>query len=157
MDSVFRALAVYGFLLVIFRITGKRSLAQITTFDAIVLLIISEAVQQALIDSDESMTNAFLLVVTLMTADVVMSLLSTRSNRVDKLLNDVPLVLIDDGELQHERMKKSRVTPDDILENARELRGIARFDQIKYAILERNGNITVIPREGSITFRPDHA
>ena len=157
MDSVIRALAVYGFLLVVFRITGKRSLAQITTFDAIVLLIISEAVQQALLDSDESMTNAFLLVVTLMTADVVMSLLSTRSNRVDKLLNDVPLVLIDDGELQHERMKKSRVSPDDILENARELRGIARFDQIKYAILERNGNITVIPREGALTFRPDHA
>lgn len=157
MDSVIRALAVYGFLLVVFRITGKRSLAQITTFDAIVLLIISEAVQQALIDSDESMTNAFVLVVTLMTADVVLSLVSMRSEKVDKLLNDVPLVLIDDGELQHERMAKARVTPDDILENARELRGIARFDQIKYAILERNGHVTVIPREGAITFRPDHA
>ncbi len=157
MDSVIRALAVYGFLLLLFRITGKRSLAQITTFDAVVLLIISEALQQALIDGDESMTNAFLLVTTLLGADVFLSIVSMRSNKVDKLLNDVPVVLVDDGELLHERMKKTRVRPDDILENARELQGIARFDQIKYAVLERNGNITVIPREGAITFRPDHA
>lgn len=157
MDSVLRALAVYGFLLLVFRITGKRSLAQITTFDAIVLLIISEAVQQALIDGDESMTNAFLLVLTLMGADVLMSILSMRSNRIDKVLNDVPLVLVDDGELQHERMTKARVTPDDILESARALRGISRFDQIKYAVLERDGAITVIPREGSLGFSPEHA
>lgn len=157
MDSVLRAVAVYGFLLVIFRITGKRSLAQITTFDAIVLLIISEAVQQALIDGDESMTNAFILVVTLMGADVLMSILSMRFSKVDKVLNDVPLVLVDDGELQHERMTKARVTPDDILESARALRGISRFDQIKYAVLERDGAITIIPQEGSLRFSPDHA
>ena len=157
MDSVIRALAVYGFLLLIFRITGKRSLAQITTFDAVVLLIISEAVQQALIDSDESMTNAFLLVVTLLGADVLLSIVTIRSNRVDKLLNDVPVVLIEDGEFHQDRMKRARVSPDDILEYARELRGIARFDQIKYAVLERNGTVTIIPNEGAITFRPDHA
>jgi uncharacterized membrane protein YcaP (DUF421 family) len=61
MDSVLRALAVYAVLLLVFRIAGKRSLAQITTFDAVLLLIISEAVQQALVDGDESMSNAFLL------------------------------------------------------------------------------------------------
>lgn len=154
MDSIVRALAVYGFLLVLFRITGKRSLAQITTFDAVLLLIISEAVQQALIDSDESMTNAFLLVVTLLGADVVMSLINIRSSKVDKLLNDVPLLLIEDGHLHGDRLKKSRVSVDDILEHARELRGLERLDQIKYAVLERNGVVTVIPKEGTFTVNP---
>jgi uncharacterized membrane protein YcaP (DUF421 family) len=152
MDSVLRALAVYAVLLLVFRIAGKRSLAQITTFDAVLLLIISEAVQQALVDGDESMSNAFLLVVTLLGADVLMSVLAVRSNRVDKILNDVPLVLVEEGTMHHARMTKARVTADDILERARELRGIERFDQIKYAILERNGTVTVVPREGALNF-----
>ncbi len=152
MDSVLRAVAVYAFLLLIFRFTGKRSLAQITTFDGVILLIISEAVQQALIDNDHSMINAFLLVVTLLGADVVMSLVSIRSNRVDKALNDVPLILIEDGNMHGDRMMKARVTADDILEQARQLRGVERLDQIKYAVLERSGSVTVIPNEGSIAF-----
>ncbi len=152
MDSIIRGLVVYGFLLLVFRATGKRSLAQITTFDAVLLLIISEAVQQALIDGDESMVNAFLLVVALVGADVLLSVLSVRSNRLDKLLNDVPLLLIDNDTVHEDRMKKARVTPDDILERARELRGIERLDQIKYAVLERSGAVTVVPKEGSLTF-----
>lgn len=152
MDSIVRGLAVYGFLLLIFRITGKRSLAQITTFDAVLLLIISEAVQHALIDGDESMANAFLLVVVLLGADVFLSVLSVRSDRVDKLLNDVPLLLIEDGTMHKDRMKRARVTPDDIMERARELRGVERLDQIKYAVLERGGMVTVVPKEGSLTF-----
>lgn len=155
MGSIVRALAVYGFLLLIFRITGKRSLAQVTTFDAVLLLIISEAIQQALIDGDESMSNAFLLVVALLGADVVMSVIAVRSKRVDKLLNDVPLLLIEDGTMHQHRMKKARVTADDILERARELRGIERFDQIKYAVLERSGAVTIVPREGTISFAVD--
>ncbi|MDP9403581.1 MAG: DUF421 domain-containing protein [Actinomycetota bacterium] len=152
MSSIVRGLAVYGFLLLIFRLTGKRSLAQITTFDAVLLLIISEAVQQGLIDGDESMSNAFLLVLALLGADILMSVLAVRSNRVDKLLNDAPLLLIEDGTMHQDRMKKVRVTADDILERARELRGIERFDQIKYAVLERSGTVTVIPKEGALTF-----
>jgi uncharacterized membrane protein YcaP (DUF421 family) len=152
MSSIVRGLAVYGFLLLIFRLTGKRSLAQITTFDAVLLLIISEAVQQGLIDGDESMSNAFLLVLALLGADILMSVLAVRSNRLDKLLNDAPLLLIEDGTMHQDRMKKVRVTADDILERARELRGIERFDQIKYAVLERSGAVTVIPKEGALTF-----
>lgn len=95
MGSVVRAAVVHGLLLVFLRIAGKRSLAQITTFDAVLLLIISEATQQAMIDGDESMTNGFLLVITLLVItllglDVVMSLLSVRSDRTDRALNDVP-------------------------------------------------------------------
>ena len=148
MDSVLRGVIVYGVLLVLFRITGKRSLAQITTFDAVLLLIISEAIQQALIDGDESMTNAFLLVLTLLAADVLLSVLTMRWPALDRLVNDAPLVLVEDGRLLEDRLKKARVGLDDILERARELQGLERLDQIKYAVLERSGSITVVPKSG---------
>lgn len=150
MSSVLRGAAVFGVLLLLFRLSGKRSLAQITTFDAVLLLIISEAVQQALIDGDESMTNAFLLVVTLLALDVLMSVLSIRFKKVDRAINGGPLVLVEEGKFLEDRMKRVRVSADDILEQARGLRGIQSVDQIRYAILERSGGITVIPHPDSI-------
>ncbi len=146
MLSIVHALATYVFLLVIFRLSGKRSLAEITTFDAVLLLIISEAIQQALIDGDESMTNAFLIVLTLLAADVLLQKLAMRSGKFDKILNDVPLVLVEDGRVLTDRMDKVRVSEDDIMEEARAIHGLERMDQVKYAVLERNGGITVIPR-----------
>ncbi|HEX5815203.1 MAG TPA: hypothetical protein VF010_07730, partial [Methylomirabilota bacterium] len=74
MESVLRALAIYAVLLVLFRITGKRSLGQITTFDFILLLIISEAIQNGLVGDSYSITNAFVLVTTLVLVDVGLSL-----------------------------------------------------------------------------------
>jgi uncharacterized membrane protein YcaP (DUF421 family) len=149
MDSIVRGLVVYAVLLVLFRLMGKRTLAEITTFDAVLLLIISEAIQQALIDNDNSMTNAFLIVVTLLLADVLLSFLSYRFKRVDELVNDTPLILIEDGHVHLRRLDKSRVSEDDILEQGRRSHGIERLDQIKYAILERNGGISIVPRQVS--------
>ena len=77
MDSVFRALAIYAVLLLIFRISGKRSLSQITTFDFVLLLVIGEATQQALLGDDFSLTNAFIVIVTLVGVDIGLSLLET--------------------------------------------------------------------------------
>jgi uncharacterized membrane protein YcaP (DUF421 family) len=147
MDSILRGLATYFFILLIFRITGKRSLAQITTFDAVLLLIIAEAIQSALIDTDNSMTNAFLLIVTLLGTDLVMSLFTSRWEKADKILNDVPLILIENGHIHKDRMLKSRVAENDVLEQARAQHGVERLDQIKYAVLERSGGISIIPRE----------
>jgi uncharacterized membrane protein YcaP (DUF421 family) len=149
MDSIVRGLAVYLVLLVLFRITGKRALAQITVFDFVLLLIISEAIQQAMLDSDNSMTNAFLLVVTLLGLDIALSLAKLGVPRLEKLLDDVPLVLVEDGQPLPDRLKKARVDKDDILQAARELQGLERMDQVKYAVLERNGGITIIPNRAS--------
>jgi uncharacterized membrane protein YcaP (DUF421 family) len=148
MDSVIRAAIVYVTLLVIFRIAGKRSLAQITTFDFVLLLIISEAIQQAMIDTDNSMISAFLIVLTLIAIDIGLSFLKRSSNRLERVLDDVPVILIEDGKLLRERMHAARVDSEDILQSARELQGIERLDQIKYAVLERSGQITVIPANG---------
>ncbi|HET7092062.1 MAG TPA: YetF domain-containing protein [Thermomicrobiales bacterium] len=146
MESIVRGAVVYIIVLVVFRINGKRSLAQITTFDFVLLLIIAEAIQQALIDVDYSMTNAFLIVLTLLGLDVGFSLIKQRSERFQRLIDDVPLVLVADGRPLPERMAKARVDDSDILASARQLQGLERMDQIKYAVLERSGGISIVPK-----------
>lgn len=146
MASIIRALGTYLFLLLVFRSTGKRSLAEITSFDAVLLLIISEAIQQALIDTDNSMTNAFLIVLTLVGSDLILQKLALHSERIDKLLNGAPLVLVEDGRVLHDRMRNVRVSEDDIMEEARAAHGLERMEQVKYAVLERSGGITVVPK-----------
>src|SRR5215208_6511251 len=148
MDSVFRGLAVYAFLFLIFRIAGKRTLNQITTFDFVLLLIISESIQQALIDNDNSVTNSFLLVVTLIGLDIALSLVKRHSRRIARLLDGTPIVIIEDGRVHHDRLSRERIEESDILSSARELHGLERLDQIKYAVLEESGQITVVPRQG---------
>lgn len=145
MESVIRAAAVYLFLLVVFRLSGQRTLAQITTFDLVLLLIISEAIQEALIGNDHSMTNAALVVLTLVGLNVGLSILKQRSKSAEKVLEDVPLVLVAEGRVLKERMDKVRVDEDDILEAARSLHGLERLDQIRFAVLERSGDISIIP------------
>ena len=147
MDAVVRGAVVYVALLVVFRIAGKRSLAEITTFDFVLLLIIAEATQQALIDNDNSMTNAFLVILTLMGIDIALSLATQRSPRLGRLLDDIPLVLVEDGKPLRERMSKARVDESDILQSARQLQGLERMEQIKYAVLERSGGISIIPKQ----------
>jgi uncharacterized membrane protein YcaP (DUF421 family) len=145
MESVIRAAAVYLFLLIVFRLSGQRTLAQITTFDLVLLLIISEAIQQALIGNDNSMINAALVVLTLASLNVLLSVLKQRSKTAEKVLEDVPLVLVAEGRVLKERMDKVRIDEDDILEAAREIHGLERLDQIRFAVLERSGQISIIP------------
>ena len=149
MDSIVRGAVVYLILLVLFRISGKRSLAQTTTFDFVLLLIVAEAIQQAMIDNDNSMINAFLVVLTLIGIDIGLSLLKGKSRTLEKLVDDVPLVIVEDGRVLKERMAKARVDETDVLVAARELQGLERIDQIKYAVLERSGGISVVPKQAS--------
>ena len=146
MESVIRAGAVYFIMLVIFRLAGHRSIAQLTAFDFVLLLIVSEAIQQAMITSDSSLTNAFLLVVTLVGLDIMMSLWKQRSPRVEKILDGVPVLIMENGKLHHDRMKRERVDEGDILASARERHGVERLDQVKHAVVEATGGISVIPR-----------
>ena len=146
MESVIRPALVYLFLLLLLRLTGKRTLAQITTFDFVLLLIISEATQQALIGEDNSMINGAIVVSTLIGLNILMSLLKQRSKWFDRVLDDIPLVIVVDGKPLKDRMDKSRVDEDDVLDAAREILGLERMDQIRHAILERDGKISIIPR-----------
>lgn len=145
MDSVVRGLVIYGFLLVVFRLAGTRTMAQMTSFDFVLLLIISEATQQAMLGGDDSLTNAMVLILTLVGADIALSLLKERSRLLDKAVDGTPVVIVEQGRPREELMRELRVDLDDVLAAARELRGLERLDQIEYAVLERSGGITIVP------------
>lgn len=149
MESVLRAVVVYLFLLVVFRLSGKRTLGEVSAFDAVLLLIISEATTQALVGQDYSLVNAALVITTLVGTDMLLSKLKKRSPQLEQVLDSVSLLLIDDGKPQRARMEQECVDEADILEAARKSQGISRLDQIRYAILEKNGGITVVPKEAS--------
>jgi uncharacterized membrane protein YcaP (DUF421 family) len=146
MGPIIRATAVYLFLLLVFRIAGNRSIAQITAFDFVLLLIISEAVQQAMITNDYSLTNAFLIVIALVGLDIMLSLWKQRSKTAEKVLDGVPVFVMRDGQILKDRMKKERVDEEDILAAARESQGLENMDDIKHAIIEVAGAISIIPR-----------
>ena len=148
MDAVVRGAVVYLVLLVLVRITGKRSLAQITTFDFVLLLIVAEAVQQALIDTDNSITNAFLLITTLIGLDVLLSLLKNRSAVLERVLDGRPVVVIERGVVHRDRMGKERVDEDDVLEAGRQTRNLRRLDEVDYAVVERSGKISIVSNSG---------
>lgn len=146
MDLVIRGLAVYLFLLLIFRISGKRSLRNATTFDFVLLLIIAETTQQALVGDDASVTGAFLLIVVLVGTDVLLSLVKRWLPRVDRLLEGQPLVILRHGAPLKSRMHVERLDDEDILSAARETRGVDRLEDIERAVLEKNGAISIVPR-----------
>lgn len=145
MESVIRGLVVYGFLLLVFRLAGKRTLAESTNFELVLLLIISETTQQAMVDNDHSVTNGFLLILTLVGCTVILSWLKQRFPTWEKVLDDVPTIIVENGRMLQDRMQKLRVDEQDIIESAREHQALENIAEIKYAIVERNGNITVIP------------
>ena len=147
MDAVLRAATIYIVLLLIFRIAGRRTLAEMTPFDLVLVFIIGETTQQALLGQDFSITNAVLVIVTLLFLDIIMSLAKDRSPTFEKLVDGVPTIIVADGRLLSERMRKARVDEQDVMEAARRLHGIERLDQIKYAVLEVSGGISVIPRK----------
>ena len=148
MDAIVRGLAVYLFLLILFRIAGRRTLGSITNFDFVLLLIISEATQNAMIGNDYSVTNGFLVILTLVGLDIVLSYMKQRFPAMERYLDGLPLILVDQGRPLKDLMYRVRVDEQDILAAAREKHGLERMDQIKYAILETNGMISIVPKPG---------
>lgn len=148
MDLVIRGAAIYLFLFVILRISGNRQFSELTTFDAVLLIIISEATQQGLIgDEDFSMTTVFIIIGTFVGLDIVISLVKQWSKKADEIMEGVPVLLFDNGEFLRTNMGKERVDENDILVAAREMYGLQSLDGVKYAVLERGGNISIITHQ----------
>ena len=145
MDAVLRAAAIYLALLVLFKIAGRRTLADISNFDLLLLLIIGEATQQALLGDDFSLTNALIVIVTLIVIDVGLSFVKLRFARIDMLIEGTSTLIVEDGRPLKKRLHEARLREEDILLAARQSQGLERMNQIKYAILEKNGKISIIP------------
>ena len=147
MDSVLRAGAMYLALMVLFKIAGRRSLAELTTFDFVLLMMIGEATQQALLGDDFSLTNSMIVIVTLISIDVGLSLLKQRSGWVSRLIDGEPTIIVENGKLLHQRLRQARLVEADVMEAARSSQGIETLEDIMYAIIERNGKISIFARE----------
>ncbi|MBP0445971.1 DUF421 domain-containing protein [Roseomonas sp. SSH11] len=146
MESVLRALAIYVALTLMFRITGRRSMSHITTFDFVLLLVVGEATQQALLGEDFSITNAVLVIATLLGLDVAIRWIKARHEPVDRILEGLPTILVVDGRPLPDRIREARISESEILQSARESHGLTRMDEIRLAVLEVSGTIAVIPR-----------
>ncbi|MFC0711420.1 DUF421 domain-containing protein [Azorhizophilus paspali] len=145
MDAVLRAAAVYALLLVLFKIAGRRTLADISKFDLLLLPIIGEATQQALLGDDFSLIKAILVIVTLIVIDVGLFFLKFRFARLDTLIEGTSTLIVEDGRPLSKCLREAWLREEDILLAARQPQGLKQMAQIKYAILEENGKISIIP------------
>lgn len=145
MDSVIKATVVFFALWAIFRVSGRRTLGEMTAFDFVLILIIGGSTQRAITGQDYSLTNALLLVATFVTLDVALSIAELRWPAFRRILNAMPMIVVENGTVLRRRIRSARVTEDNILEAARRLHGLERIDQIKFAILESTGAITIVP------------
>jgi uncharacterized membrane protein YcaP (DUF421 family) len=141
-----RAALLYGFLLVMFRIAGKRTLAQMTGFDLVLILVIGDATQQALIGDDFTLGTAMLAIGSLVLLDAGLGYLKAHAPRVDRVLDGLPLLLVDRGRLLEDRMAREGIDVSDLMTAGREQHGIRQLSDIEYAVLERSGGLSVIPK-----------
>ena len=146
MDSVIKAVIVYFVLWVIIRASGRRTLGQLTVFDFILFLIIGGAVQRSLMAQDYSLIHAFLVVATFVIVDVAVSFVERDVPSFGKILRGVPTIVVENGRVLRGRLRRARLTEDDVLEAARRRLGLERMDQIRFAIFEASGEISIIPK-----------
>ena len=144
-EKVLRSVVVYLFLLIAFRFTGKRQVGQLTPFDLVVLLIISNVVQNAVIGADNSLGGGLIGALTILLLNFAVVEIAFRYKRARRLLEAPPTLLIHNGHVLHENLRRERVTLDDLLAALRK-NGIVEPSQVRFAVLEENGAISVIPR-----------
>jgi uncharacterized membrane protein YcaP (DUF421 family) len=147
MDSVLRGVSVYLVLLLVLRFSGRRTVAQMTPFDFVLLLIVAETSQQALLGDDFSITNSIILFLTLFSTDIALSYVKRSSPAVGRWLDGEPTVLVVHGAPKWQALQRSRVDIEDVLEAAREQHGLERMDQVKFCVLEKGGNLSIIPEQ----------
>ena len=143
MDLVLRAAFVFGFMVLLTRVIGKRELGSLQPFDLILLIILGDAVQQGLTQDDYSLTGSFLAVGTIAILQVFFSWIGYRFKPMRKVLDGEPIVVLQDGKLIERNLRRERLTPEEVAEEAR-AQNIAHLAEVKYAILETNGRITFI-------------
>lgn len=151
-DIIGRTAIIYLFLLVGFRLSGKRQMGQMTLFDFVVILIVANGVQNAMIGQDTSLAGGLVSATTLFAMNYVVNNLRCRSPLVARWVGGFPTTLIESGEFQRENMLREHITEEEILMALRE-HGIDTVTGVSKAVLETDGTISVLPRPNP-TVRP---
>jgi uncharacterized membrane protein YcaP (DUF421 family) len=145
MDLVIRATVVFFFIFLVTRIAGRRELSELQPFDLILLVVLGDLVQQGITQSDESVTGALIVISTITLLSVAVSWLSFRSGRVRTVTAGEPIILVQDGNLIERNLRRERLTRADVEEEARQQQ-VSSLSDIRWAILERDGTISVISK-----------
>lgn len=152
-EFVLRGLIVYGALLVLMRWSGKRQIGQLTPFDLILLLIISNAVQNAMNAGDNSVAAGLILAVTLFSADVVLGYFTWRSRRFEVFVGGKPQLLIHEGKIYEDVMRRERISMHELHKVLRRA-GCEHIGDVHFAVLEIDGTVSVIKREAPPSDKP---
>lgn len=145
-EFVLRAIAVYVGVMVLVRASGKRAVGQLTPFDLVLLILIGNAVQNGLNGGDNSLTAALILSGTLIVLNYLVALGSARSPRLRRITEGEPVILVREGHVFRDVLRREMVSRADFDEAMRQS-GVDRIDDIALAMLETNGSITIVKRD----------
>jgi uncharacterized membrane protein YcaP (DUF421 family) len=144
-EFILRAGIVYFFLLILLRLSGKRQVGQLAPFDLVLLLVLSNSVQNAMNGGDNSVTGGILSACTLVGFNFLVGAITYRSKTMEALIEGRPRILVHNGHVDHRSMRQVQMTMHE-LEAAIRAEGLAGCDCVRFAVLENNGKVTVIPR-----------
>lgn len=142
---VLRATVIYGLVMALVRISGKRAVGQFTPFDLVLLILIGNAVQNGINGGDNSLTGAAIMAVTLIVLNYAVALLTSRHRRFERMVEGEPVVLARDGRLFPQVLRRELVSHDDFAEALR-VNGVEHVEDVALAMLETNGHITVLSK-----------
>jgi uncharacterized membrane protein YcaP (DUF421 family) len=148
MDIVVRAVVAFCFVFLLTRLIGRRELSSLQPFDLMLLIVIGDLIQQGVTQNDLSVTGLVLTVGVFALMTLAASYVGFRFPRIRPILEPEPLILIEDGNVIERNLKKERLTPDELAAEAR-LQQIDSLDKVKWAVLERGGQISFIPKSRS--------
>jgi len=146
MDIVLRATAAFFFIFLLTRVVGRRELSSLEPFDLIMLVMLGDLVQQGVTQNDYSVTGLILAAGTVGMLTVVVSWTSWRFRRLRVVLDGEPVILVQDGAVIKRNLDQNRITLEEVAAEAR-LQQIDRIADIRWAVLETGGQISVIPRQ----------
>ncbi len=147
MSAVLRAYFGYIFLVFMVRLVGRRPGKQMTPFEYVLIFFIGGLALTAIVGNDASLTNALLEIIAIGLAHYSIAWIRSRSPRVARLVDGTPLILLKDGQWRTQTLSHMRIQDDDVMASARDS-SVATLDQIDSAVLERNGEISIIQRSG---------
>ncbi len=151
-EKVIRSVVVYVFLLLAFRLAGKRQLGQMTAFDVVVLLIISNVVQNAVIGNDNSLGGGLLGATVILLLNALIAWLTFQYKGVERLVEHVPTVLVRNGRVLRENLRRERLSLPEFRAALRR-EGVVSLQDVRYVILEEDGHLSVIPRRSAASAR----
>jgi uncharacterized membrane protein YcaP (DUF421 family) len=147
MDIALRAAFLYCFVLFVMRVVGRRELSSLSAVDLVLLIVLGDAIQQGLTQDDYSVTGSVIAVSTIASLSVITSYLGFRSKRARKVLEGLPLVLVDRGKVVQENLARERISEDELTEEMRQQQ-IGSLEDVQWGILETNGSISFIKKNG---------